>query len=189
MLAKTKNICDRITKLRKSNRIEIDNSEKSEIPTNFHKTLNDDHFLKLEFGERHKKTCVFNTHKNLKYLESASIWVMDGTFFSCPVMFEQLYTIQAFVRGKFRPLGYNLMYKKDVETYENVFSYYKTKIIAQPTLIIVDFELAPIAVIKKLFSNSRIYVAFFIFRRVFGVKRKVSAFQKSIWKIKNSICI
>lgn len=40
---------------------------------------------------------LFATKSNLKLLNRSEIWVMDGTFETCPILFIQLYSIHGFV--------------------------------------------------------------------------------------------
>lgn len=47
---------------------------------------------------------IFSTQKNLTHLAAADIIYGDGTFYSCPSLFFQLYTFHAMVDGVMYPL-------------------------------------------------------------------------------------
>jgi hypothetical protein len=48
---------------------------------------------------------------------------MDGTFYSCPGEFEQLYTIQGIISGKFHPFVFNLSETMNTNNYELIFKF------------------------------------------------------------------
>ncbi|CAF3800796.1 unnamed protein product [Rotaria sp. Silwood1] len=66
------------------------------IPDPFSKTLRDDNFIVLDkMITRRQRIILFGTVEQLKMLFSSDLVLMDGTFSSCPVMFEQLYTLHS----------------------------------------------------------------------------------------------
>lgn len=63
------------------------------VPRRF-TTLNNEQFLLHDSGPGNDRFLIFSTEQNLKYLSSAEVVLMDGTFDIVPPMFEQLYTMQ-----------------------------------------------------------------------------------------------
>jgi hypothetical protein len=148
-----KSMVNNIAKVRKSNSIVI--PEKNEhLSDSFRKTLNNGKFLFYEHLEiEGEKLLLFTTFSNLVHLSHTDVWVCDGTFYSYPAEFCQLYTISGCVREKFYPLVYVLMEKRDTKSYNLVFNYIISKLSKQPKFIIIDFELA-VLVSLKIFSNN-----------------------------------
>lgn len=107
---------------------------------------------------------IFTTAENCLLLKSASFWVMDGTFKSCPSLFNQLFVIHGSVeRGNNKtvvPLVYALMTSKDEDLYiqlstninnfafENGIDFKENSNLE----IITDFELASINSINEVFN-------------------------------------
>ena len=42
---------------------------------------------------------IFTTKQNINILNEAEGWLVDGTFYQSPLIFRQLFTIQAYYRG------------------------------------------------------------------------------------------
>jgi hypothetical protein len=64
---------------------------------------------------------IYSAFTNLIHLANTKVWVGDGTFYSCPCVFSQLYTIQGLVRGRFYPLVFILMEKMSIKAHEYAF--------------------------------------------------------------------
>lgn len=58
---------------------------------------------------------MFSTTDNLRHLASVDTTFCDGTFYTCPTVFNQLNTIHALVDGSMYPLVYNLLPGKDTD--------------------------------------------------------------------------
>jgi hypothetical protein len=67
-----------------------------DIPDPYSRTLRNDNFIVLDkMITRRQRIILFGTAEQLKMLLSADIILMDGTFSSCPVMFDQVYTLHS----------------------------------------------------------------------------------------------
>ncbi|KFD55608.1 hypothetical protein M513_03356 [Trichuris suis] len=114
---------------------------------------------------------MFTTVSDLQKLESASFWIMDGTFKTVPKIFYQLYTIHAPVlRGSYRtfPFVYILMTGKSRSLYESVFEELLTfceenGLALNPSMVLTDFELGAINACKSVFPNARNKACYFHF--------------------------
>ena len=87
----------------------------------------------------------FSTDSNLKALSSSNTIFVDGTFFSCPIYFYQLFTIHVNINGHYVPLVFFLLPNKRTHIYELAFSFLKTKctelnLNLKLTTIVADFE-------------------------------------------------
>lgn len=75
-------------------------------------TISGNHFCK-NIKDGRKRILVFATSENLRYLQKAKYWIMNGTFKTVPTVFRQMYTIHTDVDSdsNFRvvPLVYALM--------------------------------------------------------------------------------
>jgi hypothetical protein len=109
-MPKVKNIVGGITRIRKKLGISY-NHLLTSVPDALRKTFNSEKFLFLELDNtKDRKTLIFTTYCNLIHLENTDVCVCDGTFYACPSVFSQLYTIQGLVRGKGYPVVYCLMH-------------------------------------------------------------------------------
>ncbi|CAF3799989.1 unnamed protein product [Rotaria sp. Silwood1] len=67
-----------------------------DIPDPFSSTLRNDNFIVLDkMITRRQRIILFGTVEQLKMLFSSDVVLMDGTFSSCPVMFDQVYTLHS----------------------------------------------------------------------------------------------
>lgn len=67
-------------------------------------------FLYFDSGmEDLERILIFTTQDNIAHLAQNKIWLCDGTFFAAPTGYEQLFTVQCFVRGKHVPLVHIFM--------------------------------------------------------------------------------
>ena len=67
----------------------------------------------------------FSTTENLLHLCAAETIYCDGTFYTAPPMFDQLFTIHAFVGDVMFPLVFSLLPKRDTATYNIFFTLLK----------------------------------------------------------------
>ncbi len=72
-----------------------------------------------------ERILLFTTNENLKWLQEAKFWIIDGTFETVPALFRQLYSIHApgggNVNSQIVPLVYALMSTKTEELYQRFF--------------------------------------------------------------------
>ena len=92
-----------------------------ELPSAYCITLSGMDFAK-NITDGTERILLFTTIENLKWLQEAKFWIMDGTFKTVPTLFRQLYNIHAPTGGNvnFRvvPLVYALMSTKTEELYQ-----------------------------------------------------------------------
>ena len=129
-------------------------------------TLDGRDFLLANDGD--EKILVFGTEEYLKKLSQADVLFMDGTFYTAPSMFCQLYTIHGLWHGQMIPLVYVLLPNKTRETYTRMFRLLQDALIARniiwsPNSFQIDFELAVIRAIEMLFPNAQIRGCLFHF--------------------------
>jgi len=60
---------------------------------------------------------VFSTDSNLEHLCNSSLMLGDGTFYSSPGLFAQLYSLHGEVNGAVFPFVYALLPNKSQQTY------------------------------------------------------------------------
>ena len=93
--------------------------EEVEIDGQWAKTTEGERFKLFEIPGA-KKVVAFATDLMLKHLYASPVVIMDGTFRVSPLLFSQLYTLQAKFRGAIFPMMYVLLPDKTRETYEAV---------------------------------------------------------------------
>jgi hypothetical protein len=99
----------------------------------------------------------------------------DGTFKSCPVAFKQLYTIHGLDEEtrSIKPLIFCFLPDKKVQTYETMFYVIKSQFPNwKPTKVTVDFEIAAMHALRKVYPNITIKGCFFHFNRCLFRKAK-----------------
>lgn len=79
---------------------------------------------------------------------------MDGTFKKTPNSFYQLYTVHGLIDGHFRPMFFALLTKKSSALYERLLLMIREVVPRlDPHSIIIDFEMAMIMTVKKVFPG------------------------------------
>ncbi|CAB4493943.1 unnamed protein product [Rhizophagus irregularis] len=155
--------------------------EDIEVPIELSRTINGESFLakEVEFGE--EKMMIFCTIPNLQYLQDAEYWLMDGTFKTVPLLFQQMYTIHAPVGGenaRVLPLVYVLMTGRSKECYNQLFQELfrlgeAASVTLNPSFIITDFEQAAIHAAQDEFTSCLHKGCFFHFCQ--NLWRKIQA--------------
>lgn len=90
------------------------------------KTLDGELFLVSDtiFDET-GRDLIFCTKNNIDLLKNSLIWLMDGTFQCCPLLFAQLYSVHGLIgsgaNAKVVPLVYALLTHKTQECYTHFF--------------------------------------------------------------------
>ncbi|XP_028166393.1 uncharacterized protein LOC114357115 [Ostrinia furnacalis] len=107
---------------------------------------------------------LFCTKQNIKILSESLVWLMDGTFKTCPALFRQIYSIHAIVghddkTKKTIPLVYCLLTDKTEESYlvfirelRSFAAEYEYEL--NPRHIVTDFEIAIINIIRIDFPDA-----------------------------------
>jgi hypothetical protein len=177
-LPKVKNLVHNITKIRRENNNKCI-QEASLIDDFFTKTLSFEKYLvATKTDVKGAKILIYSTYMNLIHLENSLTYVCDGTFYSCPKEFSQIYTIQGLVKGKFYNLVHCFMEKMDTASYKFIFEFIKSKVRMQPQNIIVDYEIAPINIISTTFFETRVNGCFFHLTQTFWRRIQKDGYSK-----------
>jgi len=140
-------------------------------------------FLLFEDGQD-EKMLVFATQEQLSVLQEADIIYMDGTFSSCPSLWNQLYIIHTTSGSTMFPLVYALLPDRRMTTYLRFFNELKIKVQEKlnqplsPSTVQVDFEMAAIRSVQEAFPDAEIKGCFFHFTQ--AVWRKVQELGLSV---------
>ena len=122
------------------------------IPSEYQMTAKGENFLLYDSGPNTQRMIIFGTQRNVEMLNASHIWLADGTFKTAPSLFSQVYTIHG-LRGGPNPLQdghllpslFVLLPNKTESTYIRMWE--QSHLLcptAQPTHMIMDFELAAI---------------------------------------------
>ncbi|CAF5102012.1 unnamed protein product, partial [Rotaria sp. Silwood1] len=101
-----------------------------------------------------KRGLIFSSEHDIEYLAYRKWWYGDGTFYTSPSIFYQIYSIHAFDEGLSTPCIFALLADKLESTYHGLFSILMNKIkeksnIIQLQCITIDYELA----VKNVFDK------------------------------------
>jgi hypothetical protein len=111
-----------------------------------------------------ERILLFTTIENLKWLQAAKFWIMDGTFKTVPILFRQLYSIHAPAGGgvncQIVPLVYALMSRKTEELYQRLFQALneladENSLELNPEFVLTDFEKGSINAVKSEFPGAQ----------------------------------
>jgi len=125
-------------------------------------------FLLFDDGED-DKILAFCSIDQLRALQSADILYMDGTFSTCPTLWNQLYIIHARTGTCTYPLVFALLPDRQTATYRRLFSKLKAAVEEllnlrlAPVTVQTDFEQAAIRALQHEFPESEVKGCFFHF--------------------------
>ncbi|KAG0436025.1 hypothetical protein DMUE_4422, partial [Dictyocoela muelleri] len=95
------------------------------------------------------------------------MWYCDGTFYSFPREFGQLYVIMSDVYSIVVPLVYIFMNNRSKNSYKRAFNFLKEKIHDKyPSFISIYFEMASFVSFKEVFPDSKVNGCFFHFSQL-----------------------
>ena len=129
-----------------------------------HKTflLHDDLEEQDEEDPDADRIIVFASREMMRQLESATVWMADGTFKTAPQLYFQMYTLHAVRNDYVFPCVYALLPNKRQATYVRllqILQHYYPRL--SPTTCIVDLEQAAIQAFRTEFPNIRMQTCFF----------------------------
>ncbi|CAF2972812.1 unnamed protein product [Rotaria sp. Silwood2] len=133
-----------------------------DIPESYSKTLNKNEFLITDkMITRRQRILLFSTSEQLKMLFAAETIFMDGTFSTCPSMFDQVYTIHAIKYDQSFPCIFGLLPNRQKSTYHFMFRELKAVAVQMemnfsPKLIMSDFEPGLLAVVALEVTIQRV---------------------------------
>ncbi|CAM4827788.1 unnamed protein product [Rotaria magnacalcarata] len=140
-----------------------------DIPESYSKTLNKNEFLITDKTvTRRQRILLFSTSEQLKMLFAAETIFMDGTFSTCPSMFDQVYTIHAIKYDQSSPCVFGLLPNRQKNTYHFMFQELKAiavqmKMNFSPKLIMSDFEVGLLSVVALEFVTTTSLSCYFHF--------------------------
>lgn len=100
---------------------------------------------------------VFN-EENKIHVQNTKCIVGDGTFFSCPREFTQIYVLHCEVFGSFYPLVYLFLSSKSFYCYLHMLKKLKSILgFSSVKNIVLDFEVSAFKAFEECFSNADLY--------------------------------
>lgn len=134
-------------------------------------------FLQINIDENNKML-VFATRTGLQHLCAANTIYADGTFYTCPSLFHQLFTLHGFIDGEMYPLVFAFLPGKSTDVYVTFFSQLKQKceeygFELQPETVFLDHEVASRNGAQRVFPDTNVKACFFHYTQC--VWRKVQA--------------
>ncbi|CAF1477028.1 unnamed protein product [Adineta ricciae] len=125
------------------------------IPIQYTMTKRGDTFLFYDGQLGTKRGLVFASENDLSYLIKQKHWYCDGTFYTSPSIFYQIYSIHAYDEGLSSPCVFALLADKLETTYQaffimlfNTMNKFRSQI--QLETVTIDFELA----VKNTFAKN-----------------------------------
>jgi hypothetical protein len=112
---------------------------------------------------KESRIIILGSAENIDFLNSCSVWAVDGTFNCAPDSFYQLFTINGLKNDRCVPCIYALLCDKLTGSYEFVLNKVKEKITKKPHEILTDLEKAIINAVEIVFSKSIIHGCYFHF--------------------------
>lgn len=143
------------------------NRSEIHLPDDFKTTVDGRVFLQADSGQD-DKILVFATDAALERLCASQTVYMDGTFYTCPRLFHQLFTFHVEAYGKMFPLMFAFLPDKSQATYQRLFQIVKERAQAHglefsPSRIQTDYEQAIIVAVRQEFPGTRISGCLFHF--------------------------
>ena len=126
-----------------------------------------------------ERILIFGDRANVQALRvHNSLWLCDGTFKICPMIFYQLYTIRIQIGGFYPPCLYALLPNKTEQTYSKFLKAISfVSVNAQPSRIL-DFERAAVNAFTSAFPESLINGCYFHHCQAFFRKVNELGFKK-----------
>lgn len=151
------------------------------IPADFKITFTAKQFLLHDDGpDSENRMLIFSTADNLQLLRENNEWFVDGTFKTCPPLYEQLYTVHIRKHGKVLPMVFCLLKNKTEISYAELFN--RIKILEpglNPAVVSLDFEKAAINAIIAEFPGAQLQGCFFHFMQSLWRKIQLIPFLRN----------
>ncbi|CAF1611018.1 unnamed protein product [Rotaria magnacalcarata] len=133
----------------------------AQLPILYTLTKKNSNFLLFNGSLGGKRGLIFASIDDIKYLAYQKFWYADGTFYTSPSIFYQIYSIHAFDEGLSTPCVYALLADKSEETYYDLFSTLIKNIIEISNMIkleyiTIDFEVAVKNVFYKHYPHIQV---------------------------------
>ncbi|KAG0425309.1 hypothetical protein DMUE_6043, partial [Dictyocoela muelleri] len=165
-LNKIDNMRDYFVRIR-NKKFKNNENNNDEILEMYKYTFSKKEFLQFDTGfDSEERIIIFYTLANVEILKKSIVWLGDGTFYSSPKGFEQIYILHASYFSKIIPIIYIFIKRKTVFSYNNAFSFIKRNLNIEPKIMIVDFEFAPYKAFKENFKTTEIQGCYFHFTQI-----------------------
>ena len=136
-------------------------------------------FLKFDSGAGDDRIIIFSTDRNLRLLAQSPNWHCDGTFKSCPPLFEQIYTVHSIVNNRVMPALFALLPSKSEETYSRLFAQMRNMMpTVNPATVLTDFESATVKAFHIQYPNTTQRGCFFHFTQCLYRKIQANGLQQ-----------
>ncbi|KAE9528757.1 hypothetical protein AGLY_012332 [Aphis glycines] len=109
--------------------------------------------------DNNKSVVCFSTIKNLNFFQKCDAVLMDGTFSSCPSLFNQLFVVHGVKNSIYVPLFFCLLVGKSVTDYCTALEFLKQRSPRLPTTFHIDFEQSihsAVHFVERIFSQMNI---------------------------------
>jgi len=129
-------------------------------------TSTGERFLLFDDTQQQQRIIAFATTENLTDLSASDRIYCDGTFYTCPSVFHQIYTIHIQIDGIMYPVVYALLPSKSEQVYTRFFNLVQRTMITNnlpfsPTTVFMDFERAAQNAIRSVCHGITIKGCFF----------------------------
>lgn len=119
-------------------------------------------FLLFDNENNDNRLIVFASPEGMLELSKSTKWSMDGTFFTCPKEFYQVYIIHACIKNTSIPCVYALLQRKNKEIYIELLSKLKSMLSElKLKTISIDFEQSMIQAIELVFVDINIQCCYY----------------------------
>ena len=127
------------------------------IPLEYSITTTGNQFLQID-SHHNGRMLMFGSQEIIDFLRNTPNWFLDGTFYTVPPQFLQLYTFHGFNKGRNAVGVYALLQDKTVATYGRTMNHlnFLTGGVV-PNSINVDFEIGAINAMRGEYPNSNVY--------------------------------
>ncbi|XP_065927384.1 uncharacterized protein [Magallana gigas] len=124
----------------------------------------------------------FATTDNLQDLAASETFFCDGTFYTCPSLFYQIFTIHIMTDDQMTPVVYALLPGKNQATYTRLFTLLSDKMNGlglqfSPTSVLADFETAVHNSIRDVFPGITTKGCFFHFTQAVWRLAQITGLQ------------
>ena len=132
----------------------------------FHNTVDSKPYLlfnevvSVKKNTKKHRIIAYCSENQLKILEASEQWHIDGTFYTAPKMFYQIYTISAWIHEEMFTCAHIMLPSKERDVYvvtlEKLREHAKARnITLAPKRGVSDFEFAAIGAMEKVIGNKK----------------------------------
>lgn len=148
------------------------------FPEEYSKTSNGSNFLLVkDFIDENsdKAFCIFMSPFGKQLLTTSRLWLADGTFFTAPPPFAQVYLVCGqSVSGNVLPAAYCLLPSKETRTYDRMWTTIKFELSldedVSPDVLKMDYEAAAANAFRNSFPGARISGCLFHLKKISGTQ-------------------